>query len=41
MIFLGALLGFLYLQSGVSDSQDAISKMSAIFIGICFPAGRS
>ena len=37
MIFLGALLGFLYLQSGVGTSQDAISKMSAIFIGICFP----
>ena len=37
MIFLGALLGFLYLQSGVSSSQDVISKMSAIFIGICFP----
>ena len=37
MIFLGALLGFLYLQSGVSSSQDVISKLSAIFIGICFP----
>jgi len=29
-------LGFLYLQVGVNTPQDATSKMSAIFVGICF-----
>lgn len=37
MIFLGCLLGFLYLQLSTNSSQDVISKMSAIFVGVCFP----
>ena len=39
MVFLGCLLGFLYLQSGVGIYQDAISRMSAIYIGIGFAGG--
>ena len=37
MLFLSCFLGFLYLQLGVGSSQDAVSKMSAVFVGIAFP----
>jgi len=36
MLFLSCLIGFLYLQVGVSTPQDAISKMSAMFVGVAF-----
>ena len=36
MLFLGCLLGFLYLQTGVSTSQAALSRMSAAYVGIAF-----
>jgi len=34
---LSCFLGFLYLQLGVGTPQDAVSKMSAVFVGIAFP----
>ena len=37
MLFLSCFLGFLYLQLGVGTPQDAVSKMSAVFVGIAFP----
>ena len=37
MLFLSCFLGFLYLQLSVNSPQDAVSKMSAVFVGIAFP----
>lgn len=37
MVFMGALLGFLYLQLGVGTNQDAISKICAIIVAVAFP----
>lgn len=37
MVFLAALLGFLYLQLGEGSAQSIITKLSAIFISIVFP----